>query len=170
MALHLHQFQGAHTLRHGERVLWCLRKKLLYRLRAAVEHNMDVAVARRPHILEDLAALLLGERDQCVAQLVQSLAQRRAPGLVPARPAAVAAAIGAPPLNAMHAAPGGVFDDLSLVLGRELLQEIAVVGQLDGGVFFQQAQCVGQRHLPVFVVVAVRLAVRGHVHQLRTEL
>jgi hypothetical protein len=34
-------------------------------------------------------------------------------------------------------------------------------------VAFQQAQRVGQRHFAVLVVVAVGLAIGGHVHQLR---
>jgi hypothetical protein len=73
--------------------------------------------------VKSLLPSLLGERDQCVAQLVEGLAQGRAPLLVPAGLAAVAAAVGAPALDAVHAAPGGVLDDLALELGRKLLEE-----------------------------------------------
>ena len=47
--------------------------------------------------------------------------------LVPAGPAAVAAAVGAPALDAVGAAPGGVFEDLGLPLRREAFEELAVV-------------------------------------------
>ena len=67
--------------------------------------------------LKSLPPSCFGQRDEGVAQLVQSLAERRAPSLIPALLAAVAAAIRAPALDAVYAAPGGVFDDLGLVLG-----------------------------------------------------
>ena len=67
----------------------------------------------------------------------------------------------------MRAAPGSVFDDLALELGRKLLEKAGVVGQLDGLVLLEQAQRVGQRHFAVLVVMAVGLAVGGHVNQLR---
>ena len=133
VALHLHQFQGAYALRHGEDAQLVLAEESLHGLRAVVEHGLDIFVARLPDIFEELGALGLRQRDQSVAQLVQRLAQRRAPGLIPASMAAVAAAVGAPALDAVNAAPGGVFDDLSLVFGGKLLQKTAVVGQIDGG-------------------------------------
>ena len=142
-------------------------QEALHGLRAAVEHHIDVAVARRPNIFEELAALLLGQRGHGVAQLIQGLAQRRAPKLVEARLAAVAAAVGAPTLHPVHAAPRGIVHDLSFVLGRKLLQEAAVVGQIHRLVRFQQAQRIGQRHVSVLVVVAIGFAVGGHVDQLR---
>ena len=104
----------------------CVRaKKRSTGLGAAVEDDVDVGVARGPDIVEELGALLLGERSDGVAQLVESLAQGRAPLLVPAGLAAVAAAVGAPALDAVGAAPGGVFDDFALELGRKLLEEAA---------------------------------------------
>ncbi len=111
-------------------------------------------------------AFLFGERRHGIAQLVQGLAQGGAPQLVVARFSAIAAAIRAPALHSMNAAPGGVLDDFALEFGRELLKKAAVVGELDGLVLFQQAQSVSQGHLTVFVVVPVGFAVGGHVNQL----
>ena len=102
---------------------WCASKKRSTVFRAAIEHDLDVGVARGPDVLEKLRACLFGERNERVAQLVESLAQRRAPGLVPARLAAVAAAVRAPALDAMRAAPRGVFDDFALELRRKLLEK-----------------------------------------------
>src|ERR1019366_4030768 len=82
---------------------------------AAVEQHPDIFVARCPHIGEELSALLLSERGQSIAQLVEGLAQRCAPLLVEAGLAAIAAAVGAPALDAVTTAPRGVVDDLALV-------------------------------------------------------
>src|ERR1700688_1305906 len=79
--------------------------------RRRVEHDRNGVVARLPRRLEELAGRLLVERRDLVAQLVQRLAQRRAPGLVPLRRAAdAAAAVLAPAVDAVDAAPGGVLD------------------------------------------------------------
>jgi hypothetical protein len=64
------------------------------------------------------------------------------------------------------AAPGGVFDDLGLPLGREFLEELAVVGELGVAVVLDPVHGVGERHLAVLVVVAVALAVGGDVGEL----
>ena len=105
VALHLHEFQGADALAVAEWVRLLRSQEAIDRLRAAVEHHLDVGVARGPHIAKESAAVLLGELDQCIAQLVEGPAQRSAPLLVPAGMAAVAAAVGAPPLHAVHATP-----------------------------------------------------------------
>ncbi len=105
VALHLHQLEGAHALGFRERVRLMRGEEAVGRFRAAVENDLDVGVARGPNVFEEVAVLLLGERNERVAQLVEGLAQRRAPSLVPAGLAAVAAAIGAPALDAVHAAP-----------------------------------------------------------------
>ena len=121
MALHLHQLQGSYALLNREGMKLMLAEKALHRLRAVVEHGLDVLVAGFPNILEEHGTLSLRQGDQSVAQFIQRKAQRRAPGLIPASMAAVAAAIGAPALHAVNAAPGGVFDDLSFVFGGKLL-------------------------------------------------
>ena len=170
VALHLHQFHAAHAFQRGERAQLVFLEESLRRLRAAVEHDFDVSVAGRPHIFEELVSFLLGQWNECIAQCVQSLAQRRSPRLVIALLAAVAAAIRAPAFHSVRAAPRGIFDDLCLVLRRKLLQVAAIVGQLDRLVHLQQAQRVGQRHLAVLVMVPIRFPVRRHVNQLRLRV
>jgi len=93
VALHLHQFQGAHTLRLGERVVLMRAEKAVGGFRAAVEHHVYISVARGPHVFEKLAAINLRERGHGVAQLVKGLAQRLSPKLVESGFAPVAAAI-----------------------------------------------------------------------------
>ena len=66
-------------------------------------------------------------------RIVEGFTQRSAPVLVPVGPAAVAAAVGAPSLDAVGAAPGGVIDDLGLPLGRKFFEELAVVGEARRG-------------------------------------
>ncbi len=123
-----------------EWVALMLGKKAVRRLRAAVQHHLDVVVARGPHIAEELAAFLLRQRSHRIAQLIQSLPQRRAPSLVPSRLAAVAAAVRAPPLHAVRAAPRGVVHNLAFILRWKLRQKAAVVGQLDGLVAFSSSR------------------------------
>ena len=105
VALHLHEFQGAHALLFTERMRLLRGEEAIGRLRAAVEHYLDIGVARGPDIAKEAAVVLLRERNQRIAQLVEGPAQRRAPLLVPAGMAAVTAAVGAPPLHAVHATP-----------------------------------------------------------------
>jgi hypothetical protein len=71
---------------------------------------------------------------------VEGFAQRAAPLLVPAGLAAVAAAVGAPALDAVGAAPGGVFDDFGLPLGGKFFEELAVVGER-GELALSSIQC-----------------------------
>ena len=109
---------------------------------------------------------LFGERGGAVAEVVEGFAQGAAPLLAPAGLAAVAAAVGAPAFDAVGAAPGGVFDDLGLPLGREFCEELAVVGELGVVLVFDPVHGVGESHLAVAVVVAVALAVGGDVGEL----
>ena len=135
---------------------------------AAVEHDVDVIVAGLPGIEQQLRGLALVGFDQAVAQMIERLAQGRAPGLVPARLAAgVAAAVGVPAAHAVRAAPGGVLEDLDFV-GRRIDGEIlAVVGEPGELVGLDVMQRVGQRHLALEMMMAVGLAVSGDVHELR---
>ena len=144
-----------------------LLKKAIYDFLAAIENHVDVCVARGPHIVEEFRALLLGEWSEGVAQFVESLAQGCAPFLVPSRLAAVAAAVGTPALDAVRTTPRGVFDDFALALRRKLREKAGVVGQLDGLVLLEKAQRISQSHFAVPMMVAVGLAVGGHVYQLR---
>ena len=52
VALHLHQLQSAHALGVRQRARLLRGKKAVHRLRAAVEHDLNVSVARGPYILE----------------------------------------------------------------------------------------------------------------------
>src|SRR5439155_19933600 len=99
-------------------------------VRAAVENDVDVFVARLPWIFENLAAFLLETCCGRIAQPVHGLAQRHAPFLVPIWiPAGVAAAVARPALDSVRATPCGTFPDLSFVLRRVPLEIFAVVGQ-----------------------------------------
>ena len=133
--------------------------------RLAVEDDVDVGVARGPGVGEALAAPGAEEVVELVLERVERLAQRRAPFLVPVA-AHLAAAVGPPALDAVDAAPRAVLVDLDLPLGRVQLEELAVVGQPDVGVLRQPLQHVGQGHVAVGMVMAVRFAVGGDVHEL----
>ena len=135
VALHLHELEGADALVFGERMGLVGGEEARRRSVAAVEDDVDVGVAGGPDIVEELAPSSFSKRGDSVAQLVEGLAQRGAPVLVAAGLAAVAAAVGAPAFDAVHAAPGGVVDNFALVLGRKLREEAGVVGELDGLVF-----------------------------------
>ena len=140
VALHLHQLQSADPLRRGEFAApgdprrkrstdSSLRSRMtsMYPSRAAQTSWKSFAPS----------CSVSGSNG--VAQLIEGLAQGRSPLLVPTRLAAVAAAVGAPALNAVRAAPRGVVDDFALALGRKLFEEAGVVGQLDGLVLFEKA-------------------------------
>ena len=90
-----------------------------------------------------------GEGGGGVAEEVEGFAEGRAPLLVPAGLAAVAAAVGAPALDAVGAGPGGVFDDLGLPLRREFGEELAVVGEAGVAVVLDPVHGVGEGHLAV---------------------
>src|SRR5262249_53577632 len=99
----------------------------------AVEQDRDVVVAGPPRVAQQAGGVLLGGGGEGGAEAVEGPAQRAAPGLPPAGPARAAAAVRAPALDAVGAAPGGVLVDLHLPLGRVPLEELAVVGQAHAG-------------------------------------
>ena len=68
----------------------------------AVEDDLDVGVAGGPEIFEERLGELLGEGGGGVAEIVEGFAEWGAPLLVPAGFAAVAAAVGAPALDAVE--------------------------------------------------------------------
>ena len=139
-------------------------QKLLLRHFAALQNHLNVVVARGPHAVEEFGSGRFGQRRDCVAQLIQRLPQRRAPLLVPAAVAAIAAAVRAPALHAMHAAPRSVVGNFALVLRWKLLQEVRVVGQLYRLVVLNQPQSIGQGHFAVAMMMPIGLAVGRHVH------
>ena len=105
MALHLHELEGADLLVGGEGVAGLCAEEAGDGLLAAIEQDVDIGVASGPYISEEDGAGCLSEGDEGIAQLVEGLAERRAPLLMEAGLATVATAVGTPPLNAVDAAP-----------------------------------------------------------------
>jgi hypothetical protein len=168
VALRFEELEGAPPLLAAQLAPGVLGEETRDVLGRAVEQHADVVVARRPGILEQLAARGLERRRHAVAQPVESVAQRLAPALVPALLASrVTAAVGVPAADAVSAAPGGVLLDLDLVVRRETLQELRVVGEPDTVARVQPQQRVGERHVAVAVVVAVGLTVGRDVDHAR---
>ena len=98
--------------------------------RRAVEDHFDVSIAGKPDIFEIIRGLLLPQRCHRIAQAVESVAQRRAPLLIPtAMGAGVATAIAPPTVDAVGATPGSFFGDLDFVGGRMSFEKLTVVGQ-----------------------------------------
>src|SRR6202171_1278071 len=90
----------------------------------------------------------------------ESGAQRRAPVLSPARPrVGAAAAIAAPALEAVRAAPRGAVEDLRLVRRGKQLQRLCQVDQLQVAALRHLADRRRQRFVAAFLVVTEGLAV-----------
>src|SRR5690606_23033595 len=64
-----------------------------------------------------------------------------------------------PPLDAVDAAPRGVLDDLGFPRGRMLREEAGIVGELHTLLLSQRLEGVGERHLPVHVMMPERFPV-----------
>ncbi len=126
----LEEFEDGDAFRFGEFAGGVLLEEFDDGGGGAVEDDLDVGVAGGPEIFEEGLGELLGEGSGGVAEVVEGFAERRAPLLVPAGlGAAVAAAVGAPALDAVGAGPGGVFDDFGLPFGRKVFEKFAVVGE-----------------------------------------
>src|SRR5690606_15909338 len=133
-----------------------------------VEDDVDVIVAGGPGIDEQLGGALLEVRHYLVAQPVQRLAQRRAPPLVPARRAAgMTAAVAAPPLDTMCAAPRRVLLDLDFPARRVHGEERGVVRERRELSLLDVMQCIGKRHLAVRMMMSIRLAIGRDVREAR---
>src|SRR4051812_43260175 len=96
----------------------------------AIEDHLDVGVTRRPGVGEALAAPRREQVIDLLPELVERLAERSSPFLVPVSPGS-AAAVGVPALDAVGAAPGALVVDLDLPLRRVKFEELAVVRQPD---------------------------------------
>ena len=131
----------------------------------AIEQYFDVGVAGVPRALKIRAPARAIDVVELELQPVERLPERAAPALVPVAPVA-AAAIGTPALDAVCAAPGAVLMDLGFPLGRVELEKLAVVRQPDVWVLGQAIEDVSQRHVAVGMMMAVRFAVGGDVHEL----
>src|SRR5580700_4942015 len=100
--------------------------------------------------------------------MIERLAQRSTPGLVPSGLAAgVAATVGVPAANAVGAAPCGVLEDLNFVSRRIDGEVFAIVSEAGELVGFNVMQRVGERHLTFVMMMAVGFSVGGDVHELR---
>src|SRR6266481_8733486 len=133
----------------------------------AVQNNFNVVIAGGPGIVQKSRSLLLKQRGGVVPQTVESHAQRTPPLLVPSLTAKIAAAVCLPPANAMHTAPGGVFDDMDFMARRELLQKLAIVGEARDTFGLDLLQRIGQGHLAILVMMSVSFAIGSDVDQLR---
>ena len=108
MALELEELEDGDAFGGGERVGGVGGEEAVEVVGGAVEDDVDVGVAGGPEIFEEGLGDGFGERSGAVAEEVESFAEGSAPALVPAGLAAVAAAVGAPALDAVGAGPGGV--------------------------------------------------------------
>ena len=167
MAFELHQLEGRDPLIRIQIVRSMDGQECIDAFRAAIEHYRDVGVAGRVQVFEKPGGAFAYQWSYGVAEPVERLAQGPSPLLIPSLPAAIATAIGTPPLDAVRAAPRGVLEDLCLVSGRKFLQELTIVGELDLTFVFKPFERPGESHLTVAVMMAVAFAVGGHMHQLR---
>src|SRR5262249_39794964 len=134
---------------------------------SAIEHDMDIFVTGLPGIVEERRGTILESRRNRVTQPIERLAQRRPPFLIPFRmPAGIASAMTVPPFDALRTAPGAAFPNFGLHHRRMLRKVLAVVGEPGKIVVPDVMESIGERHLPFFVVMAVRFTVRGDVYDL----
>jgi hypothetical protein len=171
VATELHELEGADPAGSGQRPAAVAgQEPILDRGIGAGQDHLDVGVARGPRIDEQLGPERVVEVGDAIAQPVERVAQRPTPGLAPPGPTAgVAAAVGAPPIDPVGAAPRRVLADLDLPGGRPRGAERGVVGERRAGVIAagDRRQRPGQAHIAVAVVVAVGLAVGRDVAQRR---
>jgi hypothetical protein len=80
--------------------------------------------------------------------------------------AGVAAAVVAPAPDSMGATPRRCLKDLDFIAGREVLKELAIVGEGDAVGVLNVAKAAAERHLAELVVVTVAFAVGGNMNQL----
>src|SRR6185369_15335014 len=94
--------------------------------RESVEDHGDIGIARRPGVAQQRGAQRLKIRSNRIAKPIERVAQWPAPFLVPSGPARVAAAIGAPALHPVNAAPGSILENPRFPGRRTLGQKLAV--------------------------------------------
>ena len=170
VTLQFEQLPKQHLIRFGngpvERIL---RNELSPRLWRAVHYDIDVAVSSLPRILNQFTGDGLIGDGRFIAQPIERGAQWSTPFLIPSQvSAARTAAIAFPAAHAMGAAPGRALDDFYFKLGRMIFQELAIVGDLRQLLAVDVVERIGQRHVAVAMMVAVRLSIGGDVDQLRT--
>src|SRR6266496_3202851 len=118
-------------------------EELLYTCRGPVAYDVNVLIARRPWINQQLPCFELVRDAQVITQPVQRVSQRLPPILVPlGPPSGVAATTAGPPAHSMGTAPCSVFLDARFLSRRMQRQIFAVIRQLRQFVFFDVVQCI----------------------------
>ena len=108
-----HRFLGLIKLPKG-----VLGEKCLPCFPRAVKDDLNVIIARRPWVLEQLLGFLFVKRGQRVAQPIECGAQRGAPLLIPARmPTGVAAAVAPPAFDPVNTTPRAIIKYLDFMGG-----------------------------------------------------
>src|SRR5215471_12294629 len=134
----------------------------------AVEDDLNVIVSSFPRIPEDLFALRLERPSDRIPEPVESLPQGEAPLLVPVGVSSrIASAVAVPTLYAMRAAPGAPLPDFGFMCRWMQSEVFAVVCQPGEVVRFDMVQSVSQRHVALFVVMAIGFTVGRYVDNLR---
>ncbi len=105
VAFELHQLEGRDPLIRIEIVRSMDGQECIDAFRAAIEHYRDVGVAGRVQVFEKPGGALAYQWSYGIAEPVERLAQGPSPLLIPSLPAAIAAAVGTPSLDAVRAAP-----------------------------------------------------------------
>src|SRR3954466_5171724 len=82
-------------------------------------------------------------------------------------PSGIAAAVGAPALDSMHAAPGTVLDNFGDVVRGMALEKLTIVRKHREVIRLNMMQSIGQRHFSKTVVMAIAFSVGCDVHELR---
>src|SRR5204862_7302784 len=134
----------------------------------AVGNRIAGFAGRLPWTLEKFAAFFFESRGCRIAQPVQRLPQRLAPLLIPVRVAAgVAAAVAVPALDTVCATPRRTFPDLCFLARWMTLEIFTVIREFREVVALDVMQRIGERHLAFLVMMAISLAIRRDVHNLR---
>src|SRR5581483_7419546 len=162
VARELHQLPGAHLLDGVERPQKLLVAETLAHFRMTIEQHRYVCIARLPRIAEELNAGGFKARNRPVAQPVESFAQRLPPLLRPADSPGVTAAITAPALDAVYAAPGRALVDLRFPGRRRDLQKFTVIRDARELPGFDLIERIGERHLAMAVMMTVGFAIGGN--------
>src|SRR5262249_37740124 len=134
----------------------------------AVEDDLNVIVSSVPRLPEDLPAFRLERTSDRIPEPVGSLPQGGAPLLVPVGVSSrIAAAVAVPAFDAMRATPCAPLPDFGLMCRWMKGEVLAVVRQSGEVVGFDMVQSVSQRHVALFVVMAIGFTVGRDVDNLR---
>jgi hypothetical protein len=120
----------------------------------------------RPDIFQQVARRAFAERRDGIAEPIESARSgARQRWFHPWRPPLQ------PQSERQRSIPWAQLQEVSSTISashvrRELGQELAVIRQLRQLLIFNEAQGVGESHLPVAMMVAITFAVRGHMNHL----